>query len=165
MTNKEFHHKQIKAMNNCDLTYCVDYNDKIHQCTYEECYRCIFFRKNIDCDMVRKAWENTPHERLFRYEVLDKHILESPRVELHKDICSELTELYRKKNKDYGDSFVQVREEYPEAICIRLSDKLNRLKSCMKSNEVKILTESIDDTLIDLANYCIMELIERRFTK
>ena len=31
----------------------------------------------------------------------------------------------------------------------------------MQGEEQKVKDESIDDTLMDLANYCIMELVER----
>ena len=43
--------------------------------------------------------------------------------------------------------------------CIRLEDKLNRLKSLNFSKSAKV-NESIEDTLMDLANYAIMTLIE-----
>ena len=44
--------------------------------------------------------------------------------------------------------------------CIRLEDKLNRLKSLNFSRTIKVKNESIEDTLMDLANYAIMTLIE-----
>lgn len=89
-----------------------------------------------------------------------------PRVNEHKSLCNEIHELYLAKNADYGDSFRKVREEIPNAILVRLSDKLNRLKKLMiHPEEQKIKEESIDDTLMDLANYALLELTERRFEK
>lgn len=85
---------------------------------------------------------------------------ENKREAMHWQICSRLTKIYRDKNSDYGDSFVKVREEFPNAILIRLSDKLNRLKTLYSSKEQMVRDESIIDTLLDLANYCIMEIIE-----
>lgn len=83
--------------------------------------------------------------------------------ELHEAVCYELGETYYKKNKDYGDSFAKLRKEYGNpAILIRLEDKLGRLKRLMLSGEQEVKTESIEDTLKDLANYAIMELVERR---
>ena len=81
---------------------------------------------------------------------------------IHWTICRELHETYKAKNADYGDSFAMVREKYPNAILIRLNDKLNRLETLMNGAEQKVNDESVDDTLLDLANYCIMELVERR---
>jgi len=62
---------------------------------------------------------------------------ENKRVVLHQHICSRLTKTYRDKNSDYGNSFVKVREEFPNAILIRLSDKLNRLKTFRYCNYSK----------------------------
>lgn len=86
------------------------------------------------------------------------------RIDIHEDLCAELHKLYVAKNADYGDSFAKVREEIPNAILVRLSDKLNRLKSLMTKDddERKVLDESIDDTLMDIANYALLEMVERR---
>lgn len=85
---------------------------------------------------------------------------ENKRAIMHRQICSRLTKTYKDKNSDYGDSFVKVREEFPNAILIRLSDKLNRLKTLYSGKERMVQDESVIDTLLDLANYCIMEIIE-----
>lgn len=87
---------------------------------------------------------------------------EIEKVEIHGDICRELTEMYGRKNSDYGDSFANLRKELPDAILVRVYDKYSRLKTLLKGQEQKVKDESIDDTLTDLANYCILELIERR---
>lgn len=81
---------------------------------------------------------------------------------IHWTICRDLHETYKAKNADYGDSFAMVREKYPNAILIRLNDKLNRLETLMNGAQQHVNDESVDDTLLDLANYCIMELVERR---
>ncbi len=80
----------------------------------------------------------------------------------HSAICQELTGIYKAKNADYGDSFAKLRDEIPNAILVRIYDKYSRLKTLMQGADQKVKDESIDDTLMDLANYCIMELIERR---
>lgn len=82
------------------------------------------------------------------------------KVQKHEQICEELNEIYEKKNADYGDSYSKLREEFPDSILIRIYDKYSRLKSLMNA-EAQVKDESIEDTLKDLANYCIMELIER----
>ncbi|OHW63099.1 hypothetical protein EUAN_08830 [Andreesenia angusta] len=86
--------------------------------------------------------------------------MEYNRPEIHQSICDRLNDTYRRKNSDYGNSFTKTREEYPEAIVIRLSDKLERLKTLLKGEERKVADESIVDTLVDLANYALMELVE-----
>ena len=84
------------------------------------------------------------------------------KVLLHKNIGIELNELYQRKNQDYGDSFSKSFNEFGMAMpCIRLDDKLSRLKSLTKPGSVQqVNDESIRDTLIDLANYAIMTIIE-----
>lgn len=81
----------------------------------------------------------------------------------HSHICAALNEMYRAKNADYGDAYALLRKEYPMSICWRLSDKLNRLKTLYATDAEKPnwVCESITDTLMDIANYAIMELIER----
>ena len=83
------------------------------------------------------------------------------KVQLHKEICTEINELYAKKNHDYGDSFHQTFVEEGMVMArIRLGDKLNRFKTLSRGNEQKVNDESIRDTLIDLANYAIMTILE-----
>ena len=82
------------------------------------------------------------------------------KVDIHKKICEELNALYARKNADYGDSFGKSFKEYCMTMaCIRLEDKLNRLKALTK-NKAQVVDESIADTLMDLANYAIMTVIE-----
>lgn len=88
--------------------------------------------------------------------------MENIRVTIHSNICRQLNETYKAKNADYGNSFKAVRDKYPNAILIRLNDKLNRLETLMNGQAQNVKDESIEDSLLDLANYAIMEVIERR---
>ncbi len=88
------------------------------------------------------------------------------KTKLHARICDDLNKLYERKNHDYGDSFCKSFAEYGMAMpCIRLEDKLNRLKALTRNDDQKVIDESIDDTLMDLANYAIMTLVERRMAE
>lgn len=83
------------------------------------------------------------------------------KVQMHREICEEINDLYARKNHDYGDSFHQTFVEEGMAMArIRLGDKFNRLKTLSRSGEQKVDDESIRDTLIDLANYAIMTVLE-----
>ena len=82
-------------------------------------------------------------------------------VQDHMILCNKLNLIYEAKNKDYGNSFGKSYAEYGLTMaCIRLDDKLSRLKSLNKSKEIQVKDESIIDTLIDLANYSIMTVME-----
>lgn len=75
-------------------------------------------------------------------------------------IMREMLKTYRDKNTDYGDSFAKSYEEFGlTAPVVRMSDKMERLKSLSKA-EAKVKDESKRDTLIDLANYAMMTVIE-----
>lgn len=88
----------------------------------------------------------------------------SNKVRHHASICEDLNEIYARKNHDYGDSFGKGYAEYGIVMAvIRLEDKLNRLKSLITAESL-VKDESINDTLIDLANYAIMTVIERERT-
>lgn len=79
----------------------------------------------------------------------------------HMDICKRLNTIYIKKNQDYGDSFHQSYIEYgPVMSAIRLEDKLNRFKNIVKTGTTNVKDESTIDTLLDLANYAIMTVME-----
>lgn len=84
------------------------------------------------------------------------------KVNQHMQICKELSDLYERKNHDYGDAFHRTFLEEGFAMPrIRLTDKLERFKSLTKRpNDQKINDESVRDTLIDLANYAIMTVME-----
>ena len=88
------------------------------------------------------------------------------KVDLHKQTLDEMHELYKRKNADYGDSFAQLRKRYPNFVCMRLFDKLNRLDTLIQPGyEAPVTDEKLEDTLMDIANYAIMEIVERRFAK
>ena len=84
----------------------------------------------------------------------------------HEKICKELNEIYAKKNADYGNSFGDTFQRLGLISAItRISDKYNRIcnLAIKNSNETKVKDETIEDTLKDLANYCIMTLIEMQY--
>lgn len=88
-------------------------------------------------------------------------------VQLHKEICNELNQTYEKKNSDYGNSFGNTFEKLGIISAItRITDKYNRLISlCTSEKDRQVKDETISDTLLDMANYCIMTEMELRKNK
>lgn len=85
---------------------------------------------------------------------------QNPKVNLHKKVCERLNKIYCQKNHDYGDSFHQsFLEEGMAMPRIRLTDKLLRFKNLTR-NKAEVVEESMVDTLLDLANYAIMTIME-----
>lgn len=117
---------------------------------------CLFIDKVID-----KATEEELDKALELINNTKIKPLEDSKIEKHKLICQKLNAIYKFENEDYGDSFGKSYKEYGLTMsCMRLEDKLNKLKSLNSSKNVKITGKSIEDTLMDLANYAIMTLIE-----
>ena len=84
----------------------------------------------------------------------------------HKEICDKLTQIYIDKNKAYGDSFGKTFQDLGIMSAItRMYDKFNRIASLAKGAENNVKDEAIEDTLVDLANYAIMTLIELEYSK
>lgn len=82
---------------------------------------------------------------------------------LHSRITKELNAIYVAKNSDYGDAFGETYKKLGIISAVtRITDKVNRLQSLSTGNEAKVLDEKIEDTVMDLANYAIMLLIEMR---
>lgn len=83
-------------------------------------------------------------------------------VQRFVNITGEMKDIYELKNKNYGNSFSKQFEEYGlTSVCIRLEDKLNRLKSLNKQGkDANVGDESIKDTLIDTAVYAVLAILE-----
>lgn len=91
-----------------------------------------------------------------------------PKEDIHKEICLELNNMYKSKNHDYGNSFSETFQKLGMISAVtRISDKCNRLISLCKlpQDEQKVKDESIQDTLLDMANYCILTAMEIRGNK
>lgn len=83
------------------------------------------------------------------------------KVALHAQICEALTALYECKNRDYNDAFAKSYAKHGLAQTVmRLTDKLNRLDA-LTDAKASVSDETVEDTLMDIANYSIMTLIER----
>lgn len=77
-----------------------------------------------------------------------------------KEIVKGMIETFVKKNHDYGNSFESsCNEEGLAAARIRLGDKWLRFKKLSKGEEALVKDESIRDTLLDMANYCVMTIM------
>jgi Nucleotide modification associated domain 1 len=80
----------------------------------------------------------------------------------HESICKELNNIYKAKNADYGNSFSESYQEWGIiSAVVRMDDKMRRLKQLVKHDR-QVKAESMEDTLLDMANYAIMTLQELR---
>lgn len=87
----------------------------------------------------------------------------NPKQQIHMDLCAALHETYVAKNTAYGDSFSVTFQEFGIISALtRMSDKWNRIKSLTAGAKNDVRDESLDDTLLDLANYAILTVMELR---
>lgn len=83
------------------------------------------------------------------------------KIEEHGKICDYIKNLYKTKNADYGDSMHPLFEEYGlTAFLVLFGTKINRVKTLM--NKDSHTYESLEDSLMDLANYALIAITELR---
>lgn len=77
-----------------------------------------------------------------------------------KEITRKMSDIYAKKNHDYGNSFQKMFLKYGMAYPkIHLEEKLNRIDSLTKDCNM-VDDEGLVDSLYDLANYAILTIME-----
>lgn len=82
-----------------------------------------------------------------------------------RDITNGMYDTFKAKNHDYGNSFGELFEECGMTYAYgHMAEKLRRVKSLMK-DEAKVKGESMRDSLLDLANYAILTIMELDKTK
>jgi hypothetical protein len=91
--------------------------------------------------------------------------------------CGRMTSIMKDKNRDYSGmdddalkNFKLIENAYnvtssEVGTFTRMSDKMSRLASFIRNGELVVKDESVQDTLIDLANYAVLlsaQIVERR---
>lgn len=87
----------------------------------------------------------------------------------HRQFCDRMVALTQKKNADYSggsvtqDPFANFSEvemlgiaSTEQGFLTRMNDKFARIRSFVKKGVLMVSDESVEDTLMDLANYSIL---------
>lgn len=78
----------------------------------------------------------------------------------HKKILDEMADTFSKKNSDYGNAFEEILDDFGASYAVgRLKEKLKRLTQLVVSNKQEVRDESIEDTLLDMANYAVLTIM------
>ena len=88
------------------------------------------------------------------------------RLGIYQYILSNLEDTYKRKNSDYGNSVGDTYEKFGDiSFLTRITDKYNRMVNlvCNGNNVRKVKDEALEDTILDLANYCLLWLVEREY--
>ena len=89
----------------------------------------------------------------------------------YKRISEEMYEMFARKHMDYGLNNIALGGDLknPEdkkfsltGLCIRLTDKISRLKNLLINGKNYVKGEGMEDTFIDIANYGIIGLLVGR---
>ena len=71
--------------------------------------------------------------------------------------------LFERKNHDYDNSFFDEQDNLDAYMNIKR--KFARIDAMFKKNEKLMVDETIEDTLLDLGNYCFMTIAKMRMQK
>lgn len=143
--------------NNCEL--CKKYDDETDELTDK--LGCDWVE--LGDDIIRKIYREYEkmNTEIAKRHKEKNHTSNVTRFDKHAAICSKLTKIYSAKNTDYGNSFGETFKKLGIISAVtRMSDKMNRLETLAVNHDAKVKDEKIEDTLMDMANYAIMTLIE-----
>ena len=91
--------------------------------------------------------------------------------EEYKRISEEMYEMFARKHMDYGLNNIALGGDLKNSedkkfsltgLCIRLTDKISRLKNLLINGKNFVEGEGMEDTFIDIANYGIIGLLVGR---
>ncbi len=90
-------------------------------------------------------------------------------IKFHAESTQKMHEICKAKNADYAgakggsDAFANFKmvEHFgvatvEQGMLTRMSDKFSRIASFVQIGTLKVKDESIEDTLLDFANYCLL---------
>ena len=92
-------------------------------------------------------------------------------AEEYQNIQEEMYEMFARKHMDYGLNNIALggnlgnqedKKFSLTGLCIRLTDKISRLKNLLLYGKNYVKGESMEDTFIDIANYGIISLLVGR---
>lgn len=115
--------------------------------------------RESNCSFIRFALKDIAFRVITLLASRRRQPLKSPDF---NSVITEMIDLHRRKNADYGSSFDKSLDEDGLLVAkIRIGDKVNRFLTLTsnETQEAKVSDESIQDTLIDLANYCLMTIV------
>lgn len=86
-------------------------------------------------------------------------------LEKHKELCDRIHDTCVAKNHDYGNSASDLYNKFGLiSYIVRMNDKMNRINTLIK-REAEVKDEKITDTLLDLANYCLLAVADMELEK
>ena len=79
------------------------------------------------------------------------------------EVYEELSRVLVSKQSDYGPGNINnAPGGAMNGVLVRMNDKMERLKNLIYHSEGEPQNESIDDSLVDIANYAVIAMMVRR---
>ena len=86
-------------------------------------------------------------------------------LEKHKELCDRIHDTCIKKNHDYGNSASELYNKFGLiSYIVRMNDKINRVNTLV-GKRAEVEDEKIEDTLLDLANSCLLAVADMELDK
>lgn len=87
-------------------------------------------------------------------------------LEFHKELCDKMHTICQSKNADYAGAGKDAFHNFTTVnawgistevgFMTRMTDKMARIASYIEKGQLEVKDESVEDTLLDLANYCLL---------
>lgn len=86
----------------------------------------------------------------------------NPFMEEYEKIVMDTMELCKRKNKDYGNATDESFKQFGDvSYQVRCFDKWSRINTLLKNEKAEV-SESLEDSLLDLSNYLFLWVTSRR---
>lgn len=85
-------------------------------------------------------------------------------ITIFTELTKAMSDTFAKKRHDYGQTTEETYKKFgPVSMLTRMHDKMGRLDTLLAGNDVNyVKDEKIEDTLLDLANYALITILEMR---
>ena len=112
-------------------------------------------------------------DKIHKDQIIEIFETEYPELsEEFKKIGNEMYEMFAAKHMDYGLNNIALGGDILNSkddkkfsltgLCIRLTDKISRLKNLLVNGRAFVQGEGMEDTFLDIANYGIIGLLVGR---
>lgn len=89
---------------------------------------------------------------------------EDTRIAMYREIVDDMIDTYQRRIHDYGNTYIEGHRKIPCYTAGKLYDKVSQLIALSRDGETdRVCNETIDNALLDLADYALREYVERRF--
>lgn len=82
-------------------------------------------------------------------------------IDIFKGLTNLMETTFAAKRQDYGATTTETYKKFgPLSMLTRMHDKMGRLDNLLGKGQKNNVGEAVEDTLLDLANYAIITILE-----